>query len=202
LGQVKEGSDLLGAGRSEAAPAPRFGITPRSFSSDSMLAKVITLIFNSVVNAFDDEPLREFIKDKEVHSIRDYFFIKNDSPYLAMVVTYSMPAQPPLQTKSETKKDESWRELITERDVPLFNTLRDWRNERAKKEGLSPYIVFTNRQLATIVSTRPNSLTKLAEVEGIGKVKTEKYGKDILKLLAQPLEEQKQETLKLESPEE
>ena len=167
-----------------------------------MLAKVITLKFNSITNAFDDEPLREFIKDKEVHSIRDHFFIRNDAPYLAMIVTYSMPAQLQPQAKSETKKDESWRALITEKDIPLFNTLRDWRNERAKKEGLSPYIVFTNRQLASIVSTHPNSLTRLAEIEGIGKVKTEKYGKDILKLLAPPSEEQEQATLKLESSEE
>ncbi|HXG90928.1 MAG TPA: HRDC domain-containing protein [Blastocatellia bacterium] len=165
-----------------------------------MLAKVITLKFNSIINAFDDEPLKEFIKDKEVHSIRDHFFIKNDSPYLAMVVTYSMSAQLLPQTKNETKKDESWRDLIKEEDVPLFNTLRDWRNERAKKEGLSPYIVFTNRQLASIVAARPSSLTRLAEIEGIGKMKTEKYGTAILKLLAPPSEDQPQETFKLEPP--
>ncbi len=159
-----------------------------------MLAKIITLKFNSMLESFDDEPLREFIKDKDVHSIRDHFFIRNDMPYLAMTVTYSMPAQLLPQPRNDAKKDESWRELIGEKGMPLFNTLRDWRNERAKKEGLSPYIIFTNRQLASIVAARPESLTKLAEVEGIGKAKTEKYGKDILKLTAQPSEEQKQET--------
>ncbi|MEW6209735.1 MAG: HRDC domain-containing protein [Acidobacteriota bacterium] len=158
-----------------------------------MLAKIITLRFNSMLESFDDEPLREFIKDKDVHSIRDHFFIRNDMPYLAMTVTYSMPAQPLPQTKNDAKKDESWRELIAEKDMPLFNTLRDWRNERAKKEGLPPYIILTNRHLASIVAARPESLTKLAEVEGIGKARTEKYGKDILKMMARPSEEQKQE---------
>lgn len=149
-----------------------------------MLARIITLKFNSMLNAFDDEPLREFIKDKEVLSIRDYFFIKDDAPYLAMIVYYSMPAQAPRQTSKDGRRDESWRDLVAEADVPLFNALRDWRNERSKKEGIPPYIIFTNRQLAAIVSAHPQSLSKLSEVEGCGKSKLEKYGEEIIKLMA------------------
>lgn len=163
---------------------------------------MITLKFNSTLNGFDDEPLREFIKDKEVHSIRDHFFTRNDAPYLALIVTYSMPAMPAVeQTRTDGKRDQPWRELIDEKDAPLFNSLRDWRNERAKKEGLSPYIIFTNRQLAAIVAARPQSLTKLAEIEGIGKVKTEKYGKDILKMLASSEDKSNRESTETESAE-
>lgn len=124
-----------------------------------MPARVITLKFSSMLNAFDDEPLREFIKDKEVFSIREHFFIKDDAPYLAMIVSYSMPTQAPQQASGDSKRDESWRDMIAEADVPLFNALRDWRNERSKKEGIPPYIIFTNRQLAAIVTARPQSLT-------------------------------------------
>jgi hypothetical protein len=35
-----------------------------------MLARVITLRFDPVIGSFDDSPLREFLKDKEVLSIR------------------------------------------------------------------------------------------------------------------------------------
>ncbi len=50
------------------------------------------------------------------------------------------------------------------------------------------------------MAARPSSLTRLAEIEGIGKMKTEKYGTAILKLLAPPSEDQPQETFKLEPP--
>ena len=50
-----------------------------------MLARVITLRFDSVIGSFDDGPLREFLKDKEVLSIRDHFFVKNEVPYLTVL---------------------------------------------------------------------------------------------------------------------
>ena len=41
-----------------------------------MLIKVISLAFDSVRGNFDDTPLREFLKDKEILSISDHFFMK------------------------------------------------------------------------------------------------------------------------------
>jgi hypothetical protein len=49
---------------------------------------VITLRFNALLDAFDDGPLRDFLKDKEIVSVRDHFFIRNEQPYLAMIVQY------------------------------------------------------------------------------------------------------------------
>jgi len=61
-----------------------------------MLARVITLRFDCVIGGFDDTPLRDFLKDKEVLSLRDHFFIKNDVPYLAVLVTYSPLGKHPI----------------------------------------------------------------------------------------------------------
>jgi ATP-dependent DNA helicase RecQ len=46
-----------------------------------MFVRVITLRFAPVSGIFDDSPLRDFLKDKEVLSIRDHFFIKHEVPY-------------------------------------------------------------------------------------------------------------------------
>ncbi len=159
-----------------------------------MLSRIITLQFNTVTGQFDDEVVREFIKDKEVLLIRDHFFIKNETPYLTLVISYNMPQQPMATVVADKygkvqKRDESWREILEDGDMPLFNSLRDWRNEQGKKEGLPPYIMFTNRQLATIAKQRPQSSAKLAEIEGIGKAKVEKYGKEILTIVASPQKE-------------
>ena len=74
--------------------------------------------------------------------------------------------------------------MLTENDWPLFNVLREWQAERSKEEGILPYIICTNLQLAKITVTRPSSLNALQGIEGIGKSKLEKYGKEILKILA------------------
>jgi ATP-dependent DNA helicase RecQ len=152
-----------------------------------MLVRVITLRFDAVIGSFDDGPLREFLKDKEVLSIRDHFFVKNEVPYLTVLVTY-YPHRPeattPAMLRNQQPDGASWRTLVTEAELPLFNTLRDWRAERSKRDGVPPYVICTNRQFAAMVKTRPQSLSKLAEVEGFGKAKLEKYGEEILALLA------------------
>jgi len=45
-----------------------------------MLARVLTLRFDPSSESFDDGPLQEFLKAKEVHAIREYFFVRNGLP--------------------------------------------------------------------------------------------------------------------------
>ena len=59
-----------------------------------MLARVVTLRIDPLIKAFDDSPLREFLKAKEVFAICEHFFVRNEVPYLAVLVTYSL--QPPV----------------------------------------------------------------------------------------------------------
>lgn len=150
-----------------------------------MHVRIFTLRFNPVTEGFDDSAVADFVKDKDVLSIRDHFFTKDDVPYLTLVVRYR-PATLPIPAdigKSEKRRDDSWRELLTEADWPLFNTLRDWRGDRAKKEGIPPYVICNNRQLAELVKARPHTLAALSRIEGFGEAKLKKYGKDLLAFL-------------------
>jgi ATP-dependent DNA helicase RecQ len=156
-----------------------------------MQARVITLRFSSLLDGFDDAPLRDFIKDKEIHALRDHFFVRNDTPYLAVMVSFSLkPLSPPATVagaeagKPAGKGDESWRHLISEAEVPLFNTLRDWRSTRCKRDGVPPYVICNNRQLAAIVKARPQTLAALGQIEGFGEAKLRSYGAEILALTA------------------
>jgi superfamily II DNA helicase RecQ len=150
-----------------------------------MQVRIFTLRFNPVTENFDDSMVAGFLADKDVLSIRDHFFIKDDTPYLTLVVRYRAAALPVSAevAKPEQKRDESWREALTEADWPLFNTLRNWRSERAKREGIPPYVICNNRHLAEIVKTRPRTLAALGKIEGVGEAKLKKYGKELLALI-------------------
>jgi ATP-dependent DNA helicase RecQ len=63
-------------------------------------------------------------------------------------------------------------------DQELFEKLRAWRKEAA--EGKPPYIVFSDATLREIATVRPDSLDKLAEVNGVGAAKLAKYGDQVL----------------------
>lgn len=69
-------------------------------------------------------------------------------------------------------------------ESPAWQALRDWRKETAHTEQVPAYIIFHDATLAAIVAARPESLTELAAISGIGKHKLERYGQSVLDVLA------------------
>jgi superfamily II DNA helicase RecQ len=67
-------------------------------------------------------------------------------------------------------------------DEALFAALRDWRLRAA--DGKPAFTVAHDRTLTAIAATRPNSLGSLARIRGVGPAFIERYGTDILALLA------------------
>jgi superfamily II DNA helicase RecQ len=66
----------------------------------------------------------------------------------------------------------------------VFEALRAWRLERARKDGLSPYIVAYDRSLRQVARERPSSLEDLQGIQGFGPAKAIKYGPELLEVLA------------------
>ena len=75
-----------------------------------MQLRIFTLRFDPILEGFDDAPVTGFLADKEVLDIEDHFFVKDDVPYLALVVRYRMPALPPAanKPKAESRHDNRW----------------------------------------------------------------------------------------------
>jgi DNA helicase II / ATP-dependent DNA helicase PcrA len=73
-------------------------------------------------------------------------------------------------------------------DTPEAHALRDllkrWRAERAKGEGVPAYVVFSDATLDAIVVATPGSLAALGRVKGIGPAKLDRYGDEILGIIA------------------
>jgi len=70
-------------------------------------------------------------------------------------------------------------------DEVLYERLRSWRTERSAREKVPAYCVFTDATLTVIAETRPRDAAALVKVPGIGPVKCDKYGSDILTLCTQ-----------------
>ena len=68
---------------------------------------------------------------------------------------------------------------------PLFEALRAWRRERAKAQGVPPYVIFHDSTLRAVAAARPTSLAGLSQIEGIGDTKLERHGESLLAAVAQ-----------------
>jgi DNA helicase-2/ATP-dependent DNA helicase PcrA len=67
---------------------------------------------------------------------------------------------------------------------PLAERLRAWRREQAQAQGKPAYTIFNDRTLAALAERRPSSRAELLTVDGIGPSKLDRYGEELLALLA------------------
>ncbi len=69
-------------------------------------------------------------------------------------------------------------------DEEVFERLREWRRERAGEDDVPAYVVFTDATLQLIAEHKPTSEGGLLAISGVGRTKLERYGAEVLELLA------------------
>jgi DNA helicase II / ATP-dependent DNA helicase PcrA len=69
-------------------------------------------------------------------------------------------------------------------DTPVMAALREWRTARARADAVPAFVVAHDTTLRAIMEARPASLAALARVKGMGPMKLDRYGADILAALA------------------
>ena len=67
---------------------------------------------------------------------------------------------------------------------PLVAELRAWRSTRAREDGVPAYVVLHDATLDELAVRRPRSTGELAAIRGLGPTKLERYGDELLALLA------------------
>ncbi|MGZ4616973.1 MAG: 3'-5' exonuclease, partial [Actinomycetes bacterium] len=68
-------------------------------------------------------------------------------------------------------------------DEAVFERLRTWRLERSKADKVPAYVVFTDATLEAIAARGPATLGDRGTVNGVGSVKLDRYGHDVLAVL-------------------
>jgi DNA helicase-2/ATP-dependent DNA helicase PcrA len=83
----------------------------------------------------------------------------------------------------ESAAKRAGAELAAERPAG-FEELRAWRRRRSQADGVPPYLVFHDATLAEIAARRPATLGELGQVAGVGPAKLERYGGELLAVVA------------------
>jgi ATP-dependent DNA helicase RecQ len=76
--------------------------------------------------------------------------------------------------------------LAADVDESLVERLRGWRLERSREDAVPAYVVLHDSTLRELASIRPSSREELAGVKGLGPVKIDRYGDDLLAVLTAP----------------
>jgi len=85
------------------------------------------------------------------------------------------------------KEKKSQAPVYNESDIEhpeLFRRLKEWRSRKAKQQGLAQFQILHQQVLIQIVVSLPDNRRDLKKIKGVGKKTLDKYGQDILALVA------------------
>lgn len=88
-----------------------------------------------------------------------------------------------LQPQRERVAAVDYKLVLSELDFAHFAALRELRKQLALIEGVPVYAVFSNEQLAAIVTGQIDSKTALGHIDGVGPARVEKYADAVLSCL-------------------
>lgn len=145
-----------------------------------MQIKFFTLPVNQSASA--EAELNSFLAQHKILSLKEAFVGEGQNSFWAISVTYLESSGGKLQA---SKASIDYKEVLSESDFVLYSQLRDIRKSLATEQGVPPYILFTNEQLAAFVTHRVASKSKMKTIEGVGESRIEKYAEpflDVLKL--------------------
>ena len=74
-------------------------------------------------------------------------------------------------------------------DNTLFAILKDLRKKIAKKNNLPPYVIFQDPSLEDMCTNYPITLEELANIQGVGSGKAQKYGQEFVEVIKQYVED-------------
>jgi superfamily II DNA helicase RecQ len=137
-------------------------------------------------SAAAEAELNQVLAASRVLGIERQFVANGEASFWALCVSLAAgPGALPAALKAEQGNGRriDYREVLNEADFAVFSQLRLLRKSIAEAEGMAPYTVFTNEQLAQMVRRRVGTLEAFGQIEGVGSARLERYAGRFLALL-------------------
>ena len=87
------------------------------------------------------------------------------------------------KAKAASKRAAPVRTALDDAEAALFEKLREWRLEEARRRRTPAFRILSDKTLAAICRARPVDEEDLLDISGIGPAKARKYGRKILAVI-------------------
>lgn len=142
-------------------------------------------IFNIPVPESQNEitQLNQFLNGVKVVSCSKELVTVDKAVFWSFVVEYYLEPKNLTLNQSGKKEGIDYRDVLSEEDFAIFSKLRDIRKTLAESHGVPVYAIFSNEQLAQMVTTKCTSKNQFSTISGIGEKKLEQYAPPIIDFL-------------------
>ena len=125
--------------------------------------------------AQDQRQLNDFIASVELVQ-SDTHFIESDASYWSVLLHYKE------KINLAHREKESLTDL-TQDQIERYQQLKKWRNEKAKTNGVKPFMVCHNSHLMQIAVQDPKTSSDFQWIKGFGGKRTQQYADEMIQLL-------------------
>lgn len=131
--------------------------------------------------------LNQFLAQHSVLDVDRQLIVDGQKSHWAVCVTTAALASQSVKQvpKLGDKKRESidYKLVLSPDDFAVYAVLRELRKQVAEAEGVPAYVVFTNAQLASMVTEKVKSKSALAAITGVGQARVNKHADIFVKCL-------------------
>ena len=129
------------------------------------------------------QELNRFLANHCVVDVNEQLVITGGGSYWAVSVHWLESNRPDNTGKRRQAARIDYKEIFSEAEFNVYAELRERRKELAEEHGIKVYTVFTNAQLAEMVSERIDCKAGLESIAGVGEMKLQQFGDAMLEVL-------------------
>lgn len=189
----------------------------------SHLSDVLTATSNQYVTSYEHNQLDVYGKGREfndtgefwcslIKQITIYGYLEKDvdnygilkltqrgmnyieDPYPITLAKDHDYAQVATDAKDDDDKDSDTASGGVAYDEELLGLLKALRKKVAKEKNLPPYVIFQDPSMEEMATTYPTTREEMAQINGVGMGKVQKFGRQFIDLIAKYVEENEIET--------
>lgn len=145
-----------------------------------MKTKIFKIRLSDEFIQADQKNLDQFLAENNILEY-ETAFVKDEENYWSVILYYEE-----LKVHFNESKPEKYcaeQEKLTQDEVKILDSLKLWRNEKAREKSLPVYLIATNKELFSIAKYKPIKKEELLDIKGFGKFKIENYGEEIIEIL-------------------
>lgn len=129
----------------------------------------------------DQDNLNEFLESVTVKKTSTQL-INGQPNFWSILVFYDDQKTERAEKQSDKIAVTSNTELTTD-EKRIFDTLKQWRLDKASELNIPSFMVCHNTELMTVAKVKPQTIDDLLKIKGFGEHKIAKFGDDILAVL-------------------
>ncbi len=170
--------------------------TPKAPQADLNIDQKITLA-DKWVSVIRQLLVFGFI-EKDIENYGVVYLSEKGKKYLEDPYPVELAEDHNYENTESSKDDEIQNAPVTSGsgayDVALMELLKSLRKKIAKEKNVPPYVVFQDPSLEEMATTYPTTAQDLAQINGVGMGKVQKFGKPFLELITKYVEDNEIET--------